>query len=157
MGTQDAACNPFYDELFKHWNVRLRPGIESIPIEVEDSDDESTDFGSYFAVKNDPYECADPGDGVVEVKVAKEASTTPVAAKAEQPSTTAVAPKVEQPSTTALVAEVECVEDSPEEPKADEFLAPPAMSQADIQSQILKLRFLAYCFTIAFSIVCPFW
>ena len=54
--SEDIAVNPFFDELFKHWNVRLRRGVTVIPIEVDDSDDEATDFGDYFmAVKEDPY------------------------------------------------------------------------------------------------------
>ena len=53
--SEDIGVNPFFDELFKHWNVRLRSGVTTIPIDVEDSDDEATDFGDFMAVKEDPY------------------------------------------------------------------------------------------------------
>lgn len=52
---REVATNPFFDELFRHWYVRLRPGVRMIQIEVEDSDDESTDFSDFIQVKMDPY------------------------------------------------------------------------------------------------------
>lgn len=61
--------NPFFDELFKHWKVLLRFGLTKIPVEVDDSDDESTDFGNFFAVvKSDPYEVIEPtGASIAEI------------------------------------------------------------------------------------------
>ena len=55
ISNQEVATNPFFDELFRHWYVRLRPGVRMIQIEVEDSDDESTDFSDFIQVKMDPY------------------------------------------------------------------------------------------------------
>ena len=53
--SQEVGTNPFFDELFKHWNVRLRPGVSTIVVDVEDSDDEPTDFSDFIMVKEDPY------------------------------------------------------------------------------------------------------
>eukprot|EP00435_Cladocopium_sp_Y103_P059969 s51_g21.t1 len=59
----DIGVNPFFDELFRHWNVRLRPGVSVIQIEVDDSDDEPSDFTDFMVVKDDPYEPFDAKDG----------------------------------------------------------------------------------------------
>lgn len=52
---KEVGTNPFFDELFVHWNVRLQQGVKTIVVEVEGSDDESTDFSEFIVVKDDPY------------------------------------------------------------------------------------------------------
>lgn len=71
--------NPFYEELFSHWHVRLRsPKI----VMVEDSDEEASDFTGFLQVKEDPYQepqdenTAEPVEGL-------EAKEVPPAAAAE--------------------------------------------------------------------------
>ncbi|CAK9038125.1 unnamed protein product, partial [Durusdinium trenchii] len=52
----DSTVEPFYEELFKFWNVRLRRASEPSPstvVEVEDSDAE--DDLCHWVVKSDPY------------------------------------------------------------------------------------------------------
>lgn len=46
--------NPFYDEIFRWWNIRLKPGQKVLV--VEDSDEEESDFRDFMVVKSDPYD-----------------------------------------------------------------------------------------------------
>lgn len=65
---QEPGVSAFYDELFKHWNVRLRKSKSSSSvssnsvalydvdtIELEDSGDESGDLSLIMEIKSDPY------------------------------------------------------------------------------------------------------
>ena len=52
---KDVGVNIFYEELFRWWNVRLKPG--QIVEVIEDSDDDESDFTEFMiVVKSDPYE-----------------------------------------------------------------------------------------------------
>ena len=112
--SQEAGTNPFFDELFKHWNVRLRPGVSCIVVEVEDSDDESTDFSDFIMIKEDPY-----GGGSDHAYPPKKAKMEPLS---KNPSTT-MAQGVEPATKTVVVI------DSPDPTRVKEeplFSAPQA-------------------------------
>ena len=128
---QDTAVNPFFDELWKHWHVQS--GCTDIPIEVDDSDDESSDFTMYLCVKSDPYGPAPDGNGGA-VKAGKSELAPPVVAPVEEP--------------TIPVEKLVIVEDSPLKltPKKEEVDAMP-MSTAQIEGRIAKLKFLALTLT----------
>ena len=128
---QDTAVNPFFDELWKHWHVQS--GCTDIPVEVGDSDDESSDFTMYLCVKSDPYGPAPDGNGGA-VKAGKSELAPPVVAPVEEP--------------TILVEKLVIVEDSPLKltTKKEEVDAMP-MSTAQIEGRITKLKFFALTLT----------
>ncbi|CAL1157424.1 unnamed protein product, partial [Cladocopium goreaui] len=120
---KDTAVNPFFDELWKHWYVQS--GCTDIPVEVDDSDDESSDFTMYLCVKSDPYGPAPDGNGGA-VKAGKSELAPPVVAPVEEP--------------TIPVEKLVIVEDSPLKltTKKEEVDAMP-MSTAQIEGRITKL------------------
>ena len=151
---QDIGVNPFFDELFRHWNVRLRPGVSVIQIEVEDSDDEPSDFTDFMVVKDDPYE----PNGAKNVEPDKTKMDSPMMTKSETSMETPLAsmaapvePKVGD-SDAAPVVIIDEVSPAKEDPsntpkeamektddKIQQFAA--SLSAEDVDERIKHLKF----------------
>ena len=135
---QDVGVDPFFDELFSHWNVRLRPGISVIPIEVPDSDDESSDFTDFMIVKEDPY-C---GSAKTEPEVAKPAVVSQPSAASQNVATMAPPVECQVPKSTPVVVTVE--DESPARLPTVPKTEPMNYNQVldDTASRIERLKFL---------------
>lgn len=144
--------NPFFDELFRHWNVRLRPGVSVIQIDVEDSDDEPSDFTDFMVVKDDPYEPLDAENGKpAQTKMEPNTETTmetPLATMA-----TPVESKVEDSEGVPVVT-IDAVSPAKEDPvntpketmeKTDEKVQQlaPSLAAEDVDERIKCLKFFA--------------
>lgn len=153
---QDIGVNPFFDELFRHWHVRLRPGVSVIPIEVEDSDDEPSDFTDFMVVKEDPYEQFDAENGKPAETKMEPSMKTKTETTLETPLSTMATPvesKVGDGDGVPLVTidEVSPVKEGPvnkpketmEKPdvKVQQFAPSPAAE--DVDERISRLRFFA--------------
>ena len=143
--SQEVGTNPFFDELFKHWNVRLRPGVSTIVVDVEDSDDEPTDFSDFIMVKEDPY-----GGG-------SDDAYPPKNAKMETPSNkpaTAMAQAVEPESLVVIddstptrvkeeplssAPETTCG-DNPENHKSGHTVCVATKGDAEVEQRILEIK-----------------
>ena len=131
LPAKDITVNPFFDELFKHWNVRLRPGTTAIAIEVDDSDDESTDFTEFLDVKHDPY-MLEASSVKADVKL-EGCDLAPVVAPVP-PVAPMVSPKTE-------VIELNDDTPSPAVPSQKEVVR--SLSAAELDERIAKVKFLA--------------
>lgn len=140
--------NPFFDELFRHWNVRLRPGTVSIPIEVDDSDDESTDFTNFLAVKTDPYDGPDPHDEATAVKLEKQQLALPVVAEVEEvaghPRHEHEKPEVAQTIEDSPVKQAApSPATHPEKVSKHSMLGNPLTAE-EVENRIMKVKYLAH-------------
>ena len=132
--SQDKGVNPFYDELFRWWNVRLRPGRQTVEVIVE-SDEEEAVFEDFVAIKADPYQ--------VEVDLTPtptKAAVTPTPAKAALTPTPGIkAAKVEP---AADVSETRPTSPSADEPSTSRpaFAAGQAMSAEQIEDKIRQVK-----------------
>lgn len=126
--SQDMGVNPFFDELFRHWHVRLRPGVTTIPIDVPDSDDECSDFTDFMVVKEDPYGPVDSPLAVQE-SVAKSEPSNP-----DQPSCSA--PNVKAEVVTIDPSPVKTAASAP----APLIAKLESMSPEEMASRIQQLR-----------------
>lgn len=125
--------------------MRLQPGVKTIVVDVDDSDDESTDFSDFLVVKDDPYLT----EGEVDIIPMKE-ETAPCASMASAVSPEKVVDAIQIIDDTPVKAEDEPV-DATEASKASAVEPPKSvLAKEDRDAKIYRLRLFGNQFSHVF-------